>query len=224
MFIDGAYLGRTGLGMNDLVDIERIETLQGPQGTLYGKNTNAGAINIITKRPSLDEAESSINVTAGSFGAQKVTLMTSQPISDDMAYRISGNINKRDGYFNNVAGDLADADDWNLQGKLLWEASDALSVLFNVSLVERDTNGGGVDVKLSNPVKAALTAMQKTIDDDPYNYDIAINTPSKFDLDPTPYRCMSITKPAMARLPQSPPIMIMIILRSRMRIIRNSIL
>ena len=184
MFIDGAYLGRTGLGMNDLVDIERIETLQGPQGTLYGKNTNAGAINIITKRPSLDEAESSINVTAGSFGAQKVTLMTSQPISDDMAYRISGNINKRDGYFNNVAGaDPADADDWNLQGKLLWEASDALSVLFNVSLVERDTNGGGVDVKLSNPVKAALTAMQKTIDDDPYNYDIAINTPSKFDLE-----------------------------------------
>ena len=107
--------------MNDLGDIERIETLQGPQGTLYGKNTNAGAINIITKRPSLDEAESTINVTAGSFGAQKVTLMTSQPISgDDMADRISGNITKRDGYFDNAAGpDPADADDWNLQGKLM---------------------------------------------------------------------------------------------------------
>ena len=184
MFIDGAYLGRTGLGMNDLVDIERIETLQGPQGTLYGKNTNAGAINIITKRPSLDEAEASINVTTGNFGAEKITFMTSQPISDNMAYRISGNINKRDGYFDNSAGaDPADADDWNLQGKLLWEASDALSVLFNVSVVDRDTNGGGVDVKLSTPVKNMLTLMGKTADDDPYNYDIAINTPSKFDLE-----------------------------------------
>ena len=211
--------------MNDLVDIERIETLQGPQGTLYGKNTNAGAINIITKRPSLDEAESSINVTAGSFGAQKVTLMTSQPISDDMAYRISGNINKRDGYFNNVAGaDPADADDWNLQGKLLWEASDALSVLFNVSLVERDTNGGGVDVKLSNPVKAALTAMQKTIDDDPYNYDIAINTPSKFDLESDSISIYVDYETGNGTITSITAIMIMIILRSRMRIIRNSIL
>ena len=56
VFVDGVFLGRSGLAMSDLTDIERIEVLQGPQGTLYGKNTNAGAISIVTKRPSLRDS------------------------------------------------------------------------------------------------------------------------------------------------------------------------
>ena len=65
LFVDGVFIGRTGLGMSDLTDIERIEVLQGPQGTLYGKNTNAGAISVITKRPNLEEFEGHLEASAG---------------------------------------------------------------------------------------------------------------------------------------------------------------
>ena len=57
IFVDDVYLNRTGLGMSDLTDIQRVEVLNGPQGTLYGKNTNAGAVSVFTKRPNAEEFE-----------------------------------------------------------------------------------------------------------------------------------------------------------------------
>ena len=140
LFVDGVFMGRTGLGMSDLTDIERIEVLQGPQGTLYGKNTNAGAISVVTKQPSLEGTEGYVDVGVGNYGMGKATGSISGPIGDTVGYRLSGNVHKRDGFYDNASGaDLSDADDWNLQGKLLWEATDNLSFLLSASHVERDT-------------------------------------------------------------------------------------
>ena len=105
MFVDGVYVGRSGLGMSDLTDIERIEVLQGPQGTLYGKNTNAGAISITTKKPNMEEIEGYINTSIGSRNLQNVTVAASGPITDNLGYRLSGNMNKQDGYLENATGE-----------------------------------------------------------------------------------------------------------------------
>ncbi len=80
LFIDDVYLSRSGLGMSDLNDIERIEVLNGPQGTLYGKNTNAGAISIFTKRPNPDAFEGYVESTVGDYDLGRLTAASQRPI------------------------------------------------------------------------------------------------------------------------------------------------
>lgn len=184
IFVDGVFLGRSGLGMSDLVDIERIEVLQGPQGTLYGKNTNAGAISVSTKGPSLDEFEGYIETSLGDHDMRRVTVSASGPLSDTVAYRLSGNIHQRDGYIENVAGnDLNDADDWNIQSKLLWEPSENLSVMLSGSHVERDTICCAPEVVLSEEVQAELaTQGLPQGNNDPYDYEVANDYDPEFKL------------------------------------------
>lgn len=184
MFVDGVFLGRSGLGMSDLTDIDRIEVLQGPQGTLYGKNTNAGAISIITKLPYLDEFEGYAEVSGGNYGMKKVTVAATGPLSDTVAYRLSGNTHQRDGYYDNAGGvDPSDADDWNVQGKLLWEFNEQISVVLSASHVDRDSHCCGTDVTLGDEVQAEL-ALQGLSQgkNDPYDHDIATDTESAFEM------------------------------------------
>ena len=186
MFVDGVFLGRSGLGMSDLTDIERIEVLQGPQGTLYGKNTNAGAISIITKQPNFEEFEGYIDASVGDFNMRRVTVSATGPLSDTVAFRVSGNIHKRNGYYENAGSgnDTNGADDWNLQGKLLWEPSENLSVLLSGSHVERDTNGSGFDSTFSPLVQAELNAQGLTVPtNDPFDFEIANNTQGVFEME-----------------------------------------
>ena len=185
LFVDGVYLGRSGLGMSELTDIERIEVLMGPQGTLYGKNTNAGAISVITKKPNLEETEGYVEATVGDYDMGRITGSVAGPISDTVAYRLAGNASQRDGYYDNAGGDnLSDADDWNLQGKLLWEPTDTLSMLFSASHVDQDTSCCGADSTQADIVNDALADRGLPTDkNDPYDYDIAVDLDSQFDLE-----------------------------------------
>jgi iron complex outermembrane receptor protein len=105
LFVDGVFMGRSGLGTSDLTDIERIEVLQGPQGTLDGKNSNAGAISVITKRPNMEEFEGYVEASVGDYSMGKLTATGSGPLGDTLAYRLSGNIHQRDGYYDNAGVD-----------------------------------------------------------------------------------------------------------------------
>jgi len=185
LFVDGVFLGRSGLGMSDLTDIERIEVLQGPQGTLYGKNTNAGAISVITKKPNFEEFEGYVEASAGDYGMSRLTASASGPLTDTLAYRLSGNMHQRDGYYDNSAGDdLNDADDWNIQGKLQWDPTDSLSVLLSGSHIDRDTTCCAADAVQQDPVNNALVAQGYSADkNDPYDYDVQPGVDNSFDME-----------------------------------------
>jgi iron complex outermembrane receptor protein len=185
LFVDGVFLGRSGLGMSDLTDIERIEVLQGPQGTLYGKNTNAGAISVITKMPNFEEFEGYVEASAGDYSMYRLTASASGPLTDTLAYRLSGSKHERDGFYDNSAGDdLNDADDWNVQGKLQWEPTDALSILLNGSHIDRDTKCCGADAVQQDAVNNELLAQGfSPVKNDPYDYDIAPGIDSSFKMD-----------------------------------------
>jgi len=185
LFIDDVYLSRSGLGMSDLNDIERIEVLHGPQGTLYGKNTNAGAISIFTKRPNPDTFEGYVESSVGDYDLGRYTAAASGPLSETVAYRLTGNVHQQDGYFDNSGGeDLNGADDWHLIGKLLYEPSDTLAILLTGSHVDRDTHCCGADAVQSASVNAELARRGLPIDkNDPYDYEIATDLDGEFTVE-----------------------------------------
>ncbi|MEM6582931.1 MAG: TonB-dependent receptor, partial [Pseudomonadota bacterium] len=183
IFVDDVYLNRSGLGMSDLTDIERIEILHGPQGTLYGKNTNAGAISIFTKLPNLEEFEGYVQTDIGNYDLRKITAAVSGPVSDTLGYRISGTYHERDGYYENAAGDDPNsADDWNVIAKVLWQPTSELSFLLKGSRLERDTQCCAADAVQSQSVNDELAARGLPADDnDPFDYDIAVDVANEFE-------------------------------------------
>ena len=91
IFVDGAYQSRPGVALSEFVDIERVEILRGPQGTLFGRNTSAGALNITTKRPDLDEFGGFANATYGNMDLLSIQGAVNAPIvKDTLAVRLTG--------------------------------------------------------------------------------------------------------------------------------------
>jgi iron complex outermembrane recepter protein len=120
--IDGVVIGRQAQSVFDLIDIERVEVLRGPQGTLFGKNASAGVISIVTQRPSTTEAEFAGSVSYAELNEVKIRGSASAPIvADKVAARMTGYYIKRDGPIRNIftGRDVNDQDQWGLRGKLL---------------------------------------------------------------------------------------------------------
>jgi iron complex outermembrane recepter protein len=127
IYIDEVYYNRVASATLDFVDVDRVEVLRGPQGTLYGKNTTAGAINITTREPSF-ELEGRAEVTVGNYNFKQGKASVSGPLSDTLAARISVSTTDRKGTIHNVAtGQYVNAqDNLGVRGTLLWKASDTL--------------------------------------------------------------------------------------------------
>ena len=130
IFLDGVYLSRPGVALGDLLDVQQIEVLRGPQGTLFGRNTSAGAINILTKKPNLDEYKSFINLSAGNEDFRNIQAGSSGPLIEGvLAYRLSGALRQQDGFLKSTSGaESRNRDRYMLRGQLLWDINETMEL------------------------------------------------------------------------------------------------
>jgi outer membrane receptor protein involved in Fe transport len=124
IFIDGVYRARAGAALADLPDLVRVEVLRGPQGTLFGRNTSAGAISVVTAGPGSDP---SMGIEAG-YGFDdlhqgNLRAMVNIPVNDSLAFRFDGAIRQRDGYIQDeISGrDINGTDTWSGRAQALWD-------------------------------------------------------------------------------------------------------
>jgi iron complex outermembrane receptor protein len=183
--LDGVYMGSSGLGMSDLTDIERIEVLQGPQGTLYGKNSNAGVVSVTTKTPNTEESEGFVEASLGDYSMQRYVGSLTGPFNDSLAYSLSGSWHDTDGWLeSNTGDDLNGVEDWNARGKLLWLPTDRLSLQLTVSHVDRDTSCCGADATQTSAVTDQLVAKGLPVPkNDAFDYKNNVDVDSNFDLE-----------------------------------------
>jgi len=125
--LDGVVMGRSGQAFMQLLDIQRVEVLRGPQGTLFGKNSTGGVVHIITQQPT-EEHTGEIMASVLSDDEYRGGFTLSGPVTDDLGYRVSGSGTDMAGFVKNYYdGDYYNgSENWNLRGKLRWLASENL--------------------------------------------------------------------------------------------------
>jgi iron complex outermembrane receptor protein len=168
IYIDDVYNARVASATFDFLDVAQIEVLRGPQGTLYGKNTTAGAINISTRQPTF-EFEGRAEVSVGNRGYRQLKAAVSGPLSDKVAARLALSSTSRDGTLFNVKSlrGVNEQDNLGLRGQLLWEPSTALGVTLAADYSHQDPEccgtvfvGTGATQRSLSRQFAALAAAQ----------------------------------------------------------------
>ena len=199
VFIDGVYRSRTGAGLNELGEIERVEVLRGPQGTLFGRNASAGLINIISKAPE-NTFSAKGEITYGNYDYWRLSGRVTGPVADGIALSLDGVWSKRDGFYKlvdtagNKVGDTNDRDRYFLRGQALIEPNDDLSIRLIGDYTNRDESccgaaytearertpaaGGGYNTAPFNRIAAILAGQGSVIAADPYDRELTI-TPGR---------------------------------------------
>ncbi len=145
--IDGVYVGRNSALISDLVDVERVEVLRGPQGTLYGRNATGGAINIITTRPGT-EAGVTADVTIGSYNERRFRASADIPLTGNLLSRVSVFSDSHDGYMKNLFPGGRNPDDKDAHGgRLQLQLTDARGDVFLLRGFAEKIGGVGPGVR-----------------------------------------------------------------------------
>jgi outer membrane receptor protein involved in Fe transport len=149
VFNDGAYLATSTQVMASYLDLNRIEVLRGPQGTLYGRNTFAGAINIVSNQPQFNKSEGNLEGELGSYNEKRVAGVINIPVSDTFALRLSGMGDVRDGYVKNTYyqdrnHDLENQNVYAVRISARWKPTEKFDATLRYTYSAQDTNGSAI--------------------------------------------------------------------------------
>ncbi|MBK4990542.1 TonB-dependent receptor [Pseudomonas sp. S36] len=161
IYLDNVYLGRPGMAVFDLLDVEQLEVLRGPQGTLFGKNTTAGVLNVTTRKPTFHR-EGSIQQSIGEDGYRQTQGSFSGPLSDTLAGRISAYRTEDDGYVKNVHnGDtLNGGKRQGFRTQLLFKPSDNFNLRWIGEYNEEDSDNGILSLYSTGPTIKGINRYQ----------------------------------------------------------------
>jgi len=139
LYLDGVYIGQSPAHNQDLYDLERIEVLRGPQGTLFGKNNVAGAINLISKKPN-DEFGGAVGVSVGNYNLKQYSAMINTPLGDNVVAKFSVNKYQRAGFTENVVTGnwLNEQDSYAYRGQIKATPFDDVEVNFSFDKLHSD--------------------------------------------------------------------------------------
>ncbi len=133
VYLDGVFVGRTIGSVFDLVDVQRVEVLRGPQGTLFGRNTIGGAVNLVSRRPDPEAMTGNLKVSLGEDGYRQFQGVYNAPLGDSAAARVSAFHREQDGYVEALQYDdydLGGEEVWGVRAALRFNPTDALGLDF----------------------------------------------------------------------------------------------
>ena len=132
LYVDEVYISQMSAAGFQMFDLDRVEILRGPQGTLFGRNATGGLAHFITRKPS-EQFDAYVDATYGSYDWWRIEGAVGGPLTETVSARASGVVNKHNAYIDNRVGkDLNNGDDFSIRGQLLFQPSDDVEVLLNV--------------------------------------------------------------------------------------------
>jgi outer membrane receptor protein involved in Fe transport len=197
VFIDGVYRARAGMALTDLGPLDRIEVLRGPQGTLFGRNTSAGLISVITAKPRFTP-EVSGQLDVGNYAYRRAEASVTGPLSETIAARLDAVWVKRDGFLKDVISGrrVNDRDRWMTRGQLLFQPNDAFSFRLVGDYSKHNEEccaavytptqdvigtGGGNFITAPSTIAAIERGLGATIIDDPSKREVSITPGRNYD-------------------------------------------
>ena len=176
VFIDGVFRSRSAAALSDLSNVQRIEVLNGPQSTLFGKNASAGVISVVTREPQFTFG-GSVEASYGNFNAIVLKGDVTGPLTDNIAFSIDGSYNKRDGYATivNLDEEQNNRDRWATRAQLLFEPTPDLRIRAIADYSEIDEICCQVATLVSGPVTGAINAVGGQLSTDFFGYEAFVN-------------------------------------------------
>lgn len=171
VFIDGVFRSRSAAALSDLNGVQRIEVLNGPQSTLFGKNASAGVISVVTKEPQFEFGGQG-EISYGNYNALIVKGEVTGPITDNIAFALDGSYNRRDGYATivNLDEELSDRNRWSARGQLLIEPTPDVRIRIIGDYSNIDEVCCQVSTLVAGPTAPAIVGVGGALDTDFFSY------------------------------------------------------